>query len=222
MARKRVVNVDGNKIAKARAETKLDQESFARKAGVSVRTLQRAEKSDMISPNKIAQIAGELRVNSEELIQKESPATTNSDRNDGYGNLSLKPVRSHKDIQKLCLSHSAEFFNLDYQISPQPELVEKVAAVIKDIQAWIEFEASGRGEGIEWGDPFDYAAQFKKDMEFTQILRDLWDGGIFLFAGHYTYRVLRWTEIPTGEYENRWLSESKRVAVLRFFDEKST
>ena len=221
MARRRVRKVHGEKIAKARAETKLDQESFARSAGVSVRTLQRAENSEMISPSKVAQIAGALRVNPEELIEK-SLATTNNIRSDGYGTLTLKPIRSYKDMQKSCLTHWPERLDLDYQVSPEPEQIEKIATVIKDIQSSIEFMASGAGEGSEWGDPFDYAAKFKKDMEFTQNLRDLRDGGIFMFAGHYTNRALQWTKASTVEgFKHFWLSQQRTIAVLRFYDEKS-
>ena len=94
MAGKRVVKVHGEKIVAGRAEKKLDQESFAAGIdGVSVRTLQRAEKSEMISRSKIRKIADALKVNPEELIRDESLAST-SLLNDGYGTLILRPSYS--------------------------------------------------------------------------------------------------------------------------------
>ncbi len=228
MTGKRTKKVHGEKIAKARAEKKLDQESFARSAGVSIRTLQRAEKSDMISPSKIGQIADALQVNPEELIQGESLATSKDNRNDGFGTLILKPMRSHKDFQQLSLSHRPGFLDLDYQINPQPEYVEKVARVIEEIQRWTKLMDSGQYEILyeDWDAQPDYGERFKRDMEFTRNLVDLWDGGISVFAGHYTNRILNWTLVrdpnPFDEtFTEMWQPKLRSIAVLRFFDDKN-
>ena len=221
MTGKRTIKVHGEKIAKARAEKKLDQESFALIADVSVRTLQRAEKSDMISLKMIRQIADALKVNPEELAWEESSATSKDNRNDGFGTLILKPMRSHKDFQQLCLSHRPDFLDLDYQISPQPEFVEKVAGVIEEIQQWINVMKSEPDE--DWDNRPDYGKQFRRDMEITRNLVDLWDGGISVFAGHYTNRVLNWR--PERDFDESiihvWQPTSRSIAVLRFFDDKN-
>ena len=217
MTGKRTIKVHGEKIAKARAERKLDQAAFAGIAGMSVRTLQRAEKNGMISPRKIRQIADALKISPEELTRDEPSATSKDNRNDGFGTLILKPMRSHKDFQQLILLHRPKFLNLDYQINPQPEYVEKVAGVIEEIQWWIKIVDSGLYEE-EWDDPPDYVKRFKRDMEFTRNLVDLWAGGISVFAGHYTYRHLKW-EDSIGEIKT-WAPYSKSIAALRFFDDK--
>lgn len=213
MTGKRTVKVHGEKIAKARAEKKLDQESFARSAGVSVRTVQRAENSEGISPSKVGQIADALRISPEELTRDEFSAASTNLLNDGYGTLILRPMRSYKDLQKLILSHGPEKFDLDYQINPQPEYVEKVAAVIKEIQGWLDASNADLAEGP------DLAERFRKDMAFTQNLIDVWAGGISVFAGHYTFRQLR-REDSFSEAK-WWVPYSQNFAALRFFDDEN-
>lgn len=230
MTGKRTIKVNGENIAKARAKKKLDQESFARIAEVSPRTLQRAENSEMISLGMIRRIADALKVNPEELIRNESLSTSTNIRNDGYGTLTLKPTRSYKDIQQLILSHRPKSLDLDYQINPQQrEIVDLVAAVIKEIQGWIAFYASGADVALEEAfdpdDPPDLAARFRKDMAITQNLVDLWEGGISVFAGHYTYRHLNWAEHTFDPYGDTvryvWNPNARNFSVLRFFDDKT-
>lgn len=229
MTGKRTIKVHGEKIAKARAEKKLDQESFAGMIpDVGLRTLQRAEKSGMISLGKIRRIADALNVNPEELIQDESVATSKDNRNDGFGTLILKPMCSHKDFQQLSLLHRPKLLDLDYQINPQPEYIEKVAGVIEEIQRWIKLMSSGEYEYVyeDWDDPPDHAKRFKRDMEFTRNLVDLWDGGISVFAGHYTNRTLIWAGARRPNHYDEtftqmWYPQLRSIAVLRFFDDKN-
>lgn len=226
MAGKRTIKVHGEKIAEGRANLKLDQVSFAGNTGVSVRTLQRAE-NGMSSPSTIELIANALKVNPEELIWKESLVTSNNIRNDGYGTLILKPLRSFKDVQKLILSHRPNYLDLNYQVNPpQPELVDMIAAVIKEIQRWVAMNVSGAYEALEVDfdsdTPPDYAERFKKDMAFTKNLVDLWDGGIFVFAGHYIYRELNWVPTPDPYNEKHmWETNMRDVTALRFFDDNN-
>jgi transcriptional regulator with XRE-family HTH domain len=169
------VRANGSKIKELRRKRALSQKALGREANVTERTLQRAEKGEVVMPEVLTAIATALKINVDGIIAEGVTRTETALPDDPHDVLvRLKRTSSASELSRTLILASDQV--IDWEVDPDAATADKIAALIEIAQRWSADNA----------DNYDDPADHMRDLgRANSLLADLNDAGIGLFVGSY-------------------------------------
>lgn len=137
--KQRTANVDGEKVKDLSIERGMNQKALAKAAGVSPRTLQRAERGERVRLDLIGNIANALQVQPSEIML--NPSGSGEDGSDditrpGYQLIRLKRVKSARELTEMIVGTHEVIFESDVEVTASSaQDISVMMGLIEDVRS---------------------------------------------------------------------------------------
>ena len=197
---------NGEAIKLLRVKAKKTQKELIRSSQVDLRTYQRAENGEAISPATLREIAGLLNTTFEVSVK-------NNDQTDG-GQVRLYNCGGRGALQILKLLQKAPgSVRYSYDLDPVPEEAERIAVVVDFCNAHTN-KSFSEEDPAYLGDAS--AAYIRAVGQLNEKLSELAKVGVNLFLGSYMYWTTLWERLPVEPHQEYMLPIQERRVLLEF------
>jgi transcriptional regulator with XRE-family HTH domain len=200
------VKANGSKIKELRRRRGLSQKALGREANVTERTLQRAEKGEIVMPEMLTAIATGLKTDVEELLAVGVSRSETTLPDDPH-NLLVRLIRTKSANELANRIMWGEKPRISWDVDPDAPTAEKIATVIELI------------EGLALLRSVRSTADHMRDLgRLNSLLADLDKNGIGVFMGSYQEFTVKKEE----EYPKKAILRSSFDKLIRFSYESSS
>lgn len=185
----------GGRLRQLRNERALTQEDLAAKAGVSLATVQRAERGEPLSADSVASLAAALGLAATELTMPQAAPS-------GVPYLPLQRIETARQLLRIVsLGTRLDLDFVSLENLAQAELVER-------LQQWSEnLQRSGLPRGA--------IAKHTLELEAATLLRSFREARITVAGGTYTVTVHEVDDDPTASIQILFAKWDEPCTVLR-------
>ena len=137
--KQRTAIVDGEKVKDLSVERGMNQKALAKAAGVSPRTLQRAERGERVRLDLIGNIANALQVQPPEIMLDPSGSDAEGDDQQsrpGYQLIRLKRIKSARELTEMTVGTEEVVFESDVEVTSSSAYdISKMMNLIEDVRS---------------------------------------------------------------------------------------